>query len=120
MFFFHMFLRIKFYFSSFNVDNFVFLTCNVYFFYLLLHACTHILVETHLNGIANAKEAFNHVLQKNTNSLTTYTQVLKDFVESWRFFFNPPQLMTSTCSHMNVGICLELVNADLRPLPIKS
>ncbi len=44
-----MFLKIKFYFLSFKVDNFVFSTFNVYFFGLLLYACTqHVSQKKHL------------------------------------------------------------------------
>jgi hypothetical protein len=32
----------------------------------------YLLVESHLHDDADAKEAFNHVLQKNINSSTTY------------------------------------------------
>jgi hypothetical protein len=39
---------------------------------------------------ANVKETLNHMLQKNINNSTTYAPTLKDFVESWRFFFNTP------------------------------
>jgi hypothetical protein len=37
-----MFSNIIFYFLCFKIDNFVFSTCNVYFFHLLLFTCTPI------------------------------------------------------------------------------
>ncbi len=53
----------------------------------------YLLNEIHLCDDVDAKEVLNHMLQKNTNSPTTYAQVLKDFinfVENQRPFLTPP------------------------------
>jgi hypothetical protein len=53
----------------------------------------YLLNEVHLHDDADAKEVLNHMLQKNTNSPTTYAQVLEDFtnfVDNQRPFLTPP------------------------------
>jgi hypothetical protein len=46
------------------------LTINLHYEKTFLN--TYLLVESHLHDDVDAKEAFNHVLQKNINSSTTY------------------------------------------------
>ncbi len=41
----------------------------------------YLLGEICLHNDVDVKETLNHVLQKNTNNSTTYTQALKDFVD---------------------------------------
>jgi hypothetical protein len=53
----------------------------------------YFLGEVYLYVDADTKKAWNKILQKTASTLTTYAQVLKDFVDfvkSWNLFLTPP------------------------------
>jgi len=101
-----MFLKIILYFLCFKVDNFVFSTCNIYIFSLLLYACTLYLLQlvpTYLPTYYNLPNYLPSYLHTYYNLPTYLLQptYLPTFI--FTYLLQPTNLLTYLCIYLTTS-----------------